>query len=251
MTGARRELLLYQSPPHACGYLAGHTASSLFIDPEARLDGHSYAQLLRQGFRRSGAHVYRPHCPGCSACVSARIPVADFAPRRRQRRAWRANADLEVRFTPPRFDPEHYALYQAYTAGRHEDGEMANASAVEYRDFVVADWCEAELIEFRLDRRLVAVAVTDRVPDALSAVYTFFDPALAGRSLGVYAVLSQIARAQALGLTHLYLGYWIGACRKMRYKADYRPLELLIGGRWHRVGHGQQLPGNMPSSAMV
>lgn len=251
MNRARRELLLYLSPPHPCGYLDGRTASSVFIDPDARLDSVNYGELLRQGFRRSGAHVYRPQCPGCSDCVSARIPVAAFAPRRHQRRAWRANADLTVRPTTPRFDAEHYALYQAYTAGRHEDGEMANASAAEYKDFVVADWCDGEFIEFRLDGRLVGVAVTDRVPDALSAVYTFFDPALAGRSLGVFAVLSQIQRARQLGLSYLYLGYWIGACRKMRYKSDYRPLELLLDGRWQRFERKEELPIDVAPSAMV
>lgn len=251
MSGVRRELLLYLSPPHPCGYLAGHTASSAFIDPDADLDSHSYGQLLRQGFRRSGAHVYRPQCPGCSACISARIPVAGFAPRRRQRRTWRANADLEVRFTPPRFDPEHYALYRTYTAHRHEDGEMANAGPADYREFVVADWCDGEFIEFRRDGRLVAVAVTDRVPDALSAVYTLYDPALAGRSLGGFAVLSQIARARALGLTWLYLGYWIGDCRKMRYKADFRPLELLLAGRWERFDRERPLPAPPAPQAMA
>lgn len=242
MNHARRELLLYQSPPHPCGYLDGRAASSVFVDPDAALDPASYGQLLAQGFRRSGAHVYRPQCPACQACVPARIPVDAFRPRRSQRRTWRGNADLTVHSGPPRFDREHYALYQAYTAARHEDGEMADASPAEYSDFVMADWCDGEFMEFRLEGRLVALAVTDRVPDGLSAVYTFFDPALTSRSLGVYGVLSQIDRARELGLPWLYLGYWIGNCRKMRYKQEYRPLELLLDGRWQRVAAGDPLP---------
>jgi arginine-tRNA-protein transferase len=251
MTRARRQLMLYQSPPHPCSYLDGRSASSVFIDPEAQLGPDSYGMLLNLGFRRSGTHVYRPQCPDCQACMSARIPVADFQPRRSQRRTLQANADLQLHITQPRFDPEHYALYQAYTGQRHDDGEMARASTDEYRDFLIADWCQTEFMEFRLAGRLVALAVTDRVPDGLSAVYTFFDPGLAARSLGVFAVLSQIRRASELGLPYLYLGYWIGNCRKMRYKADYRPLQLLLDGRWQTFAPGQPLPEPETMTAVV
>lgn len=242
MTRAERQLMLYQSPPHPCGYLDGHASSSVFIDPDAKLSSANYGFLLQQGFRRSGAHVYRPQCPDCQACISARLPVVDFAPRRQQRRTLRANRDLDIEITPARFDPEHYALYRAYTGARHTDGEMAQSSAEEYGDFLIADWCRSEFMEFRLAGRLVAVAVIDRIPDGLSAVYTFFDPDLAARSLGVFAVLCQIERARELNLPYLYMGYWIGDCRKMRYKADYRPLELLLNGLWVAFDPGQPLP---------
>ncbi len=242
MTLAQQQLLLYQSPPHPCGYLDDRASSSLFIDPDARLDPASYGALLTQGFRRSGSHVYRPQCPDCHACVSARVPAARFHPRRRHTRCLRTNADIRVQPTEARFDPRHFALYQAYTAHRHGDGEMANSSETDYRDFLITDWCDSEFLEFRLGDRLVAVAVTDRLPDALSAVYTFFDPTLAGRSLGNFAILSQIARARDLGLRHLYLGYWIRDCRKMRYKGDFRPLELLLDGHWQSFGPQDDLP---------
>lgn len=235
MNRARRELQLYQAPPHRCGYLEGRLASSVFVDPEAELDAHSYGALLAMGFRRSGAHVYRPECPGCQACVPVRVPVADFAPRRAQRRIWRANQDLTMRVCPPVFEPAHYALYQSYTAQRHTDGEMADMSADEYRDFLISDWCDTEFLEFRLGGRVVAVAVTDRVPTGLSALYTFFDPELGSRSLGVFAILSQIERARQSGLSFLYLGYWIRDCRKMAYKAEYRPLEALQDNHWQTM----------------
>jgi arginyl-tRNA--protein-N-Asp/Glu arginylyltransferase len=242
MTAILHQLLLYQSPPHPCGYLEGRTASSVFVDPDAELDPSAYGALLNQGFRRSGTHVYRPACPECQACVAARIPVDAFEPRRSQRRTWKANQDLTTKITLGRFDEEHFALYQAYTAQRHEDGEMAKVSAEEYHDFLVADWCATQFLEVRLDGRLVAVAVTDRVPKGLSALYTFFDPALKERSLGVFAILRQIDWARSEGLPYVYLGYWIGNCRKMAYKEQYRPLELLVGRRWQRFAADQPLP---------
>jgi arginine-tRNA-protein transferase len=37
-------------------------------------------------------------------------------------------------------------------------------------------------------------------------------------------------------LDHLYLGYYVRDCRKMSYKAGYRPCEILEpDGRWNRV----------------
>jgi arginine-tRNA-protein transferase len=82
------------------------------------------------------------------------------------------------------------------------------------------------------------VALVDRLLDGLSAVYTFFEPGLERRSLGVYGVLEEIRLARELGLPYLYLGYWIADCRKMTYKQTYRPLEMLIQGHWQETEIG-------------
>jgi arginine-tRNA-protein transferase len=55
------------------------------------------------------------------------------------------------------------------------------------------------------------------------------------RALGTFAILSQIQATQRLGLTYLYLGYWIGASRKMAYKEQFRPIEAWNGHTWRRV----------------
>ena len=87
----------------------------------------------------------------------------------------------------------------------------------------------------------MAVAVTDRVQRALSAVYTFFDPNLSERAPGTYSVLCQIEMAQDLGLDYLYLGYWIEECRKMAYKDSFRPLQAWIGHHWQTFERGEPL----------
>ena len=76
------------------------------------------------------------------------------------------------------------------------------------------------------------MAVTDVLATGLSAIYTFFDPSLAERSLGVLSILRQIAVCQHAGLPYLYLGYWIEEADKMRYKTDYRPIELFGKQGW-------------------
>lgn len=109
---------------------------------------------------------------------------------------------------------------------------MASSSADEYMNFLHSHWCDTWFVEFKLQQRLAAVAIVDRVPQALSAVYTFFEPEFSPLSLGNYAVLWQISTAQRLGLDWLYLGYWIKNCRKMAYKDHYRPLYAFINEQW-------------------
>jgi arginine-tRNA-protein transferase len=100
---------------------------------------------------------------------------------------------------------------------------------------LTSEWGVTQYLEFREGEKLIGVSVCDRLDDGLSAVYTFYDPDETRRSLGVYAILAQINKARSLGLSNLYLGYWIKQCEKMRYKIQYRPLELLINRRWMRL----------------
>lgn len=114
---------------------------------------------------------------------------------------------------------------------------MYPPSQEQYASFLMSSWSDTWFHCFRLDGKLAAVAVTDRLNNGLSAVYTFFDPELQDRSLGSLAILWQIRHAVDEGLDWLYLGYWISECRKMLYKQDYQPLELLMDDQW------QPMPG--------
>jgi arginyl-tRNA--protein-N-Asp/Glu arginylyltransferase len=226
-------LRLFVTPPHDCSYFASRQARTLFADPEIAFGDGLYQLLLQRGFRRSGSHIYRPDCSDCQACVSLRIDVEQWRPRRNQRRAWNRVADqLQITALPPSFNPEHFQLYHRYINSRHGDGDMANPTQADYLKFLVSDWCSTGFVEFRLQGQLVAVAVTDYLPDSLSAVYSFFDPRQAGLSPGMLCVLWQIQEARRLQLPHLYLGYWIEDCRKMRYKNSYRPNQHYINGDW-------------------
>ncbi|WP_458526146.1 arginyltransferase [Onishia taeanensis] len=232
-----RDLRFFLTVPHACSYLEGHEATTLFLDPQESPGQGVYDTLTLLGFRRSGRHLYRPHCEGCRACVSVRIPVAEFAPSRSQRKLLHRNAALTVHERDASYDPEHYDLYARYVGIRHADGDMFPPSHEQYRTFLTLDHGYARLLEFRLDGQLVAVTAIDRLGHGLSAIYTFFDPApaLARRSLGTFAILSLIERARAEGLPHVYLGYWIQECRKMDYKRYFQPLEYLDGRQWIRT----------------
>ncbi|WP_213878649.1 arginyltransferase [Pseudomonas sp. dw_358] len=225
-------LKFYATQPHSCSYLPEEQATTLFLDPSQPMDANVYADLSEMGFRRSGDHLYRPHCQRCNACVPARIPTTAFLASRQQRRILKRNTDIEVTCTSPTFSEEYFELYQRYIEQRHADGDMYPPSREQFTTFLVRDLPFSRFYEFRVASRLLAVAVTDLLPNGLSAVYTFYDPAEERRSLGRFAILWQIGEAQRLGLQAVYLGYWIKNCKKMNYKTQYRPIELLINQRW-------------------
>lgn len=234
-------LLLY-SQEHECPYLPGNRARTLFVDPSAPKDLALYSQLIDHGFRRSGKQIYRPSCHDCQACIALRLPVARFQPRRNHRRSWQRNEPhMQVSVRPPVLEAEHFELYVRYMAMRHPEGHMGDTTSEECIDFLACDWCETRFVEFRLADRLMAVAVIDLLPQGLSAVYTFFDPELSRLSPGTLAVLWQIHKTRHDGLPWLYLGYWIPGCRKMAYKAQYRPVQVYSQGRWQEFGPGEHI----------
>lgn len=232
MTSSLRDLKVYTTYPHSCSYLQEQEATTLFVDPRQNMDKVLYSKLSVLGFRRSGNHVYRPHCSHCNACTPARIPVADFQPRRSQRRVWQRNQDLMVISTDDIQDDEAYELYQRYICQRHADGDMYPPDREQYLAFLNNVWDCTRYFRFYERGELIAIAVADELENGLSAIYTFFEPEAQKRSLGAYAIQWQVSKALDMGLEYLYLGYWIKNCRKMAYKSDYRPLQVYMNSNW-------------------
>ena len=234
-TAPPARLGFFLTPEHSCAYLTERVARTVFADPDAQPDKHAQTALAAHGFRRSGRFLYKPSCPSCSACVPVRIPVAGFAPSRSQRRTRSANTDLVVAQATLDLGVEQLALYERYQHARHPDGAMVARAPEQYLEYFASSFADTRLYEMRLDGALVGAMVVDHLDDALSAVYTFFDPALASRSLGTFAVLWQVEEARRLKLRWVYLGYWIAECRKMSYKDRFRPLERYGDGRCESV----------------
>lgn len=230
------DLQYYITPPHQCSYLARRSARMVFLDPIQRIDTVTLSELSRSGFRRSGDFVYRPECHLCRQCLSSRVPAALFTPNSQQKKTIKRNQDLEMRITPTsQAQDYHYNLYERYIRLRHHDGDMFPPSYEQFEKFLVHSCTNSFFLELWKDDRLLSVATCDQLDDGLSAVYTFFEPDEAKRSLGVYSILNQIAYVKSQGLSYLYLGYWVPHSSKMNYKSQYAPLEILLDGQWHRL----------------
>ena len=234
MSQKSQSIDLYASPATDCNYLPGQQSTSLFADPDLLKNKSLHSSLSRQGFRRSGEFIYRPGCEKCNACIATRVPVHEFQASRGQRRTWKQNQDLTVKILPTEFNPEHFELYQRYLSTRHAKGGMDDPTPESYMQFLSSSWSKTYFIEFRLEEKLAMIAVVDQLNNALSAVYTFFDPDLSQRSLGRFAIIYEIEYARKNELEWLYLGYWIENCQKMKYKQEYQPQEHFKNGQWLR-----------------
>src|SRR5690606_33512213 len=117
-----------------------------------------------------------------------------------------------------------------YLAARHPRGGMDDATPANFRQFLLGGWCDTWFLEMRLVGSLVAVAVTDRLDDGLSAVYTFYDPALAERGLGSFAILKQLEPALSFVLLYLYTRYWIAESPERADSIRVRRFQVCRGG---------------------
>ncbi|MBL8547519.1 MAG: arginyltransferase [Hyphomonadaceae bacterium] len=232
-----KNLRFFLTAPSPCPYLPGRKERKVFTALDGLDAGALHDVLTGAGFRRSQNIAYRPSCDACDACISARVPVEQFTFNRRWRKIMLRNADLTRNLRPAQATEEQFVLLRRYLSSRHADGGMAEMTFTDFAAMVEESAVHTHIVEYRYSDGpnrggLAAAALVDALGDGLSMVYSFFEPDDARRSLGMYVILDHIQQARAAGFGYLYLGYWIPGSDKMNYKAEFRPLEILLGGEW-------------------
>ena len=236
----------YLTAPSPCPYLPGKEERKVFTHIVGKRAREMNEILTQGGFRRSQTIAYRPACEACRACVSVRVIADEFRPSPSLRRVLRMNADLVGAAAPNRPSSEQYSLFRRYLDSRPADGGMVDMTVLDYSMMVEDSHVETRVVEYRrrgpdtaINGRgrgdILAVCLTDVLGDGLSMVYSFYDPEEDHRSLGTFMILDHIARARAMGLQYLYLGYWVEGSPKMDYKARFRPQERLMPQGWERA----------------
>ena len=226
------DLVFYQTGVHACSYLPNRDSKTIFLDPKQPVDPGLLELLNLQGFRRSGKQIYRPHCPDCNRCESARVQVKDFKWTRSFKRTMKKNSDIKVFVRPLDFNQEHYDLFEHYINERHADGDMYPTSESQYRQFLLDGYENTAILEFRQGEHLVGCSVIDQLSTGLSALYTWFDIDYEKRGIGTLAILHLILLAEKLERPFVYLGFWIADSEKMAYKSRFKPLQTFKNNHW-------------------
>lgn len=235
----------FLTAPSPCPYIEGQFERKVFTHLVGDRAPSMNDLLTQGGFRRSQNIAYRPACESCRACVSVRIVASEFEPTRNMRRVENRNADLIGAMYDAEPSAEQYSLFRRYLDARHKRGGMSDMTVLDYAMMVEDTHVDTKVIEYRRrgpdsfltgrgEGELLAVALTDRMGDGYSMVYSYFDPQVEDRSLGTFMILDHIARAKAAGLPHVYLGYWVNGSRKMNYKVRFSPQEHLRPKGWER-----------------
>lgn len=158
------------------------------------------------------------------------------------------NHRFEVVLEPSSYTTEKYELYKKYQFTTHNDTKNTPSGfkrflvdsplvheTIPYKDArptcLPADYGSYHQL-YRLDGKLIAMAVLDILPTCVSSVYFMYDKDYETYSLGKLSVLREASLAREIheagveSVDSLYMGFYIHSCPKMRYKGDYSPSYL-------------------------
>lgn len=215
---------------HPCSYLPNQQERvAVIVEPQYQTP-HYYEVFLANGFRRSGDMIYKPQCDLCQACQPIRISVLDNQFSKSQKRIYNKAKHLDWELKD-KLDANWFELYERYISVRHSSGSMFPANHEKFDQFINAHWMQPNFLHVYENNQLIAVAVTDNLPNSLSAFYTFFEPEHE-LSLGTLCVLLQIKQCQKMSKQWLYLGYQIDECPAMNYKVRFQGHQKLVNQRW-------------------
>lgn len=156
---------------------------------------------------------------------------------------------FEVTLEPDDFTEEKYKVYEDYQMHVHHDSP-SDVTRNGFKRFLCSSPLRRKLRQlgdgreqplgsyhqcYRLDGRLIAFAVLDLLPHAVSGVYFVYHQDFEKWSFGKLSAMREAAFALEQGYQFYYMGYYIHTCTKMEYKGEYKPQYVLdpISHEWN------------------
>ncbi len=210
-----------------------------------------YNSYLLQGYRRSGNLIYLNECEHCKECIPIRIDTSKYVFSKNERYLMRKNSDIKCVFTHKAqyfYTNDKVDLLYLYSK-RHDENKNWSETRCDLAylngcydqwkmDYTLhSSYAGVRNMDYYIDGKLAGCSVLDFTGEALSSNYFYYDtdPAIMKRSLGTYSILNEIEFCKKHNIKYYYLGYWIKDCRKMSYKARFKPHELLIDNDWTEI----------------
>ena len=159
---------------HPCSYLKDQQERVAVIMDEKLHTNAGYELLMANGFRRSGATIYKPQCDECQACQSLRVNIAGYSPSKSHKRLISKAGDIEWEMKDE-MDENWFELYERYINQRHSSGSMFPAKRKEFSEFSKNQWLNTKYLHVYQDQKLLAIAVTDVMSDCYLIIKTKTD----------------------------------------------------------------------------
>ncbi len=182
--------------------------------------------LIKEGWRRFGYYYSKPICPDCQECKSLMVDVQNFVFTKSAKRVIKKNRDTKVLIQTPSYSERHLEIYKAYhkSQAQKKGWDYFDIDEESYKDLYVKGAFEfGKEIQYFVDDLLVGVDLIDILEDGISTIYFYYDPNYAHLSLGRYSIYKEIEMAKALGLSWVYLGYYVQDCPSLNYKDNFKP----------------------------
>ncbi len=190
--------------------------------------------FLASGYRRNGNCIYTMHCLDCAACIPIRLHPHEMLFNRNQRRIAKKNLDIDVEFASIEANERNVALCEKFLRSRYP--QKNNDARSYYEGFFCNGIIPGMEIRYFYQGDLVGTGIVDVGHNWMNAVYFYFDPDVAFRSLGTFNILTMIEICLKLDIPYLYLGYYIKDVAAMSYKSRFRPHYLYLNGEWQKRG---------------
>ena len=162
-----------------------------------------------------------------------RIDPQQFKVNRNQKRTWNKNRDITVEITPLTCSDEKLTMLEKFLAARYPGRDSSAADY--YNNFFLNHITNTVEFNYRIDERLIGVAIVDLSTFWFNIVFYYFDPAEERRSPGTFNILHLIDFCRQKEIKFIYLGYWIEDVRQMSYKSNFKPHYILRDGTWQFI----------------